>query len=260
MGVICYFLLLTFIVSWTAWGALIALTQANILQFGHPLTILGLVIGGISPGISGFVTRYKYGKPEFKDFLRSHIKFNLHIGWYIFLFLVPLVLTAVSWFYFAATSGTASGTAPPLLNQPVYMVIALLPLMVLGGGLEEIGWRGVLLPELIKKQSAFSAALLIGIIWLIWHLPLAFVIGSPQSTLNWGWYSLSVMTMSLVFAAFYLRTGSIGMCILLHALFNVYAGLVNSPPSNAWVDGAVKIILSLGVFFILMRGRKQPVA
>jgi len=249
MSVVCYFLLVTFIIAWTSWGTLIVLTQTDLLSFSNPLTMLGFIIGGISPAISGFITRYKFGKAEFREFLRSHIRFSLHVGWYVFLFLVPLVLTAVSWI----SSLTTPDSITPFFNQPVYMVLVLLPVMVLGGGVEEIGWRGVLLPELVKKQSAFSAAILIGVIWLIWHMPLAFVKGSPQSTLNWGWYSLSIMTMSLVYTAFYLRTRSIGMLVLFHALFNVYAGMVIPQPSNPWVDGAAKIVLSLGIFFALMK-------
>ena len=256
MGRIPFFLLLTFIISWSSWGILIVLTQSDIITFNNPLTLLGFVIGGISPAIAGFITRYKFGKAEFAAFLRSHIKFKLHIGWYVFLFMVPLVLTAVSWL----TSLATSDSIPPLLNQPVYMVLALLPMMIIGGGLEEIGWRGVLLPELVKKQSAFSAAISIGIIWLIWHMPLILVKGSPQSTLNWGWYSLSIMTMSLVYAAFYLRTKSIGMLVIFHALFNVYAGMVIPQPSNPWVDGSVKIALSLGIFFVLMKNYKRTAA
>ena len=67
---------------------------------------------------------------------------------------------------------------------------------------------------------------------------------------------MSVVTMSFVYAAFYLRTKSIGMCVMFHAFFNVYGVLCNYQPSNPWIDGAKKIVLSLGVFFILMRKNK----
>jgi membrane protease YdiL (CAAX protease family) len=249
MKPVTFFLLITFLISWIAWGILIILTQLDILQFNNPAIMTGFVIGGISPAVSGFITRLRYEKNQFKTFLLSHLKFKLHIGWYLFLVLIPLVLTAISWFYYVSSTLTF----PPIFKQPVYMVIVMLPVMILGGGLEEIGWRGVMLPELVKKISAFYAALIIAVIWLIWHFPLFLVKGSPQSTLNLGWFTLSVITMSFVYTAFYLRIKSIGMCILFHAFFNVYGNLCNYQPSNPWIDGALKIVISLCLFYFLMR-------
>src|SRR5215470_3788234 len=37
---------------------------------------------------------------------------------------------------------------------------------------EEIGWRGLLLPELAKHMSFTKAGLLSGVIWAAWHCPL----------------------------------------------------------------------------------------
>lgn len=40
-----------------------------------------------------------------------------------------------------------------------------------GGLLEETGWRGFLLPELQKKYTPLKAAIGVGILWSLWHIP-----------------------------------------------------------------------------------------
>ena len=37
---------------------------------------------------------------------------------------------------------------------------------------EEPGWRGFVLPRLLVGRSALSAALILGVIHAVWHLPL----------------------------------------------------------------------------------------
>ena len=37
---------------------------------------------------------------------------------------------------------------------------------------EELGWRGFLLPTLQTRLSAIASALIIGLIWFCWHIPL----------------------------------------------------------------------------------------
>ena len=67
---------------------------------------------------------------------------------------------------------TASGpelTGPALVIAPLVMGVAYL----IGGPLqEEVGWRGFALPRLQKRTSPVPAAVILGIVWGGWHLPL----------------------------------------------------------------------------------------
>ena len=46
--------------------------------------------------------------------------------------------------------------------------------LVFQGG-EEIGWRGLLVPELAKMTSFTKTALISGIVWAAWHMPAIFL-------------------------------------------------------------------------------------
>lgn len=38
-------------------------------------------------------------------------------------------------------------------GAPIYAIVFMIPMMLLGGGLEEAGWRYILQPELEKKYN-----------------------------------------------------------------------------------------------------------
>ncbi|WGX76637.1 CPBP family intramembrane metalloprotease [Paraclostridium bifermentans] len=107
-----------------------------------------------------------------------------------------------------------------LLTYPLIFLTWIAPFMIFGGGLEEIGWRGFLLPKLLSKYSPLKSSLLIGLIWSCWHLPLWFVVGSPQQHLNFLPFALSCLASSFVLTFIYMETNSIWLCIIFHALDN----------------------------------------
>jgi len=47
---------------------------------------------------------------------------------------------------------------------PLYAIFVLIPMMILGGGLEE-GWRHILQPELEKKYVFVISTLIVSVVW-----------------------------------------------------------------------------------------------
>jgi membrane protease YdiL (CAAX protease family) len=97
---------------------------------------------------------------------------------------------------------------------------------------EEIGWRGLLVPELAKVTSFTNTALISGAIWALWHFPVIFLAGYNGGTP--GWYSAicftaMVMGLSTMFAWMRLKSGSVWTAMLLHASHNLFIQGVFDP-------------------------------
>jgi membrane protease YdiL (CAAX protease family) len=104
-------------------------------------------------------------------------------------------------------------------------MIINLPLLILAGGLEELGWRGFLQPKLETAIHYVPSIFLVGIIWSVWHLPLWFIKGTVQSSFPFVLYLISGIILTSSFTALYKYTHNLFLCVLSHAWFNGCIGL-----------------------------------
>lgn len=85
---------------------------------------------------------------------------------------------------------------------------------------QEFGWRGYLLPKLMKRYNAIVSSLILGIIWGVWHLPgYSIGVGVPLSLSFWI-YMIWIISASFLMTWVYNNTGSVLTSILLHASAN----------------------------------------
>ena len=97
---------------------------------------------------------------------------------------------------------------------------------------EEIGWRGFLVPELAKVTSFTGTAVISGVIWASWHVPVLLFADYNSGTP--AWYALTcfavmVIGISFVFAWLRLRSGSLWTGAFLHASHNLFIQSVFTP-------------------------------
>ncbi len=147
-------------------------------------------------------------------------------------------------------------------SQLLYLFILFMPLMVYGGGLEEIGWQGILQPILQKRLPFLAAAIIGGIVWSIWHLPLWFIPNSSQSSYSFPAFTLFCITLGVTLAATHKITGSIWVSVLLHAWSNTVLGgmyslisLCQFPNAKTLLISVVQILAVTGVLYLY--GSKQ---
>ena len=120
---------------------------------------------------------------------------------------------------------SASIGADPLLG--IWLLISwgmVLSLFPAAG--EELGWRGLLVPELAKLTGFRNTALISGAIWAAWHTPLVILGGYNSGTtpLAYSILCFVVMTMGLSVFMAWLRlwSDSVWPCVLLHASHNLF--------------------------------------
>lgn len=109
---------------------------------------------------------------------------------------------------------------------------------------EEIGWRGLLVPELLKVISFRNAALASGVIWALWHFPLIIfadykAAGTPIP-FQLACFFTMVVASSFLYAWLRVRSASVWPAAVLHAAHNL---LIQSVLDQATVNGG-------GVFWL----------
>ena len=137
----------------------------------------------------------------------------------------------------------AMATEFPIIQvQPTYLLVIIGVIIfstygVISTGLatlgEEIGWRGLLVPELAKHYSFTNTSLISGGIWAIWHFPVLIFAdynnaGAPQ------WFGLMCFTVlvigiSFAFTWLRLKSGSLWSPVLLHASHNIFIQAIFTP-------------------------------
>jgi uncharacterized protein len=91
---------------------------------------------------------------------------------------------------------------------------------------EEIGWRGLLLPHLVKLTGFTRGTLITGVIWVFWHSFIILMVdyNSRGLPLWYSWLCFAVMVIGISFAFSWLRlkSGSFYPAVVLHATHNLF--------------------------------------
>ncbi|MFE4764218.1 CPBP family intramembrane glutamic endopeptidase [Bacillus mycoides] len=202
----------TFIFTWILWGLLISLIKLNITTFGTPLAMILFVFGGIMPAIVATSLKKKYGsKEEFRVFIKNIVNPRHHFVWYVLIVVLAFISCYLPTIFGGAT-----------MHKPLYVALLSFPTMIVGGGFEEIGWRGFLQPALQKKNSAFFSTVIVSVIWAIWHWPLWFIPGTNQTQRDFIAFIITTIAVSFLLTTIFNATKSIFMCLIFHALLNSF--------------------------------------
>ena len=169
---------------------------------------------------------------------------SARLGWHVgnALF-VPL------YFILMATTGMIGGTA-----------------RALG---EEIGWRGFMAPRMVAQWGFTRGAIVAGVIWAAWHMPLL-LFADYNSGTPW-WFALSCFTVfviasSVMLTWIRLRSRSVWPCAILHASHNLFIQTFFTPltaPHGAVtayaIDefGVATPAVALVIAFLFWRARGQ---
>lgn len=239
---LCVYLFLTFAFAWIIFGVY-ALTGHK--WDGENTYLEGLVgLGMLAPVLAHVITRL-LTKEGFavvgKDSMMLGISFKEQKwGYYLFAILAP-------WLYFELGHALIILMFPSAFSFENYKqlevslsVVLMYPLICIVGGLvssfaafgEEGGWRGYMMPKLIKLFGIKKAVIIGGILWGLWHAPLT-CIGHNFGTDYPGfpYVGIIVMCLDCTFMGMLLtfvtiRTNSIWPAAFMHAVNNQNPGIL----------------------------------
>ncbi|MDO6678868.1 MULTISPECIES: CPBP family intramembrane glutamic endopeptidase [unclassified Shewanella] len=135
---------------------------------------------------------------------------------------------------------------------------------------EEIGWRGLLVPELSKFMSFTGVALVSGLVWSVWHWPLIIkgLYGNDVTPLYYQLIIFSVFIISTGMIMTYLRlkTGSLWTGVIYHMSSNIFIQKVFTPitlqkADSSWYMDEFGVITALvaacAAFYFWRKGRVE---
>ena len=229
------FFAVAFGITWSAWSVLGWMARARMVAYGlWPFMVL-YVMGGLGPTIAAYIAVLSTSaQAPLREFHRRLFRWRVAGRWYVIAIALPVSLAIISTMIVIHLNRDLAGA---LSVRPWIMFLPLFAMMIVGGGLEELGWRGVAQPELTSAIGPAKAALLVGLVWAIWHVPLFFLPGVSQYGGNFPVFAIGVIANALMLGWLYSRTDSILLCIVFHASSNAITALGFAIPhgSGWWV-------------------------
>ncbi len=128
---------------------------------------------------------------------------------------------------FALTAGLIwlSGAAlPPVHWLSASAIIPAFALFFLGAVGEELGWQGYATPRLIKRYSPLQTALIIGVVWALWHIIPFALMGRNGMWIFWQGGTMVLMRIIIVWLAMNTHR-SILVAVLFHMMSNSVWGI-----------------------------------
>lgn len=159
------------------------------------------------------------------------------------LFLVamtPLLTGAI-----AMVAARGAGDSAPFLS-PSALAISIGLQIISGSTGEELGWRGFLLPRLRARLGVTGAAVSMGLLWALWHVPTFYTPGMPHRFIPMAPMLLVIGTFGVCLAMLFFRAGdSVLPTMAAHVALNVILGIggFNGASRVFWITMAAQTVL-----------------
>ncbi len=270
----CLYLLLTITFSAVVWTL--------IIRSGHVAMGFGLMIPAIMwcPGLAALLTYRLLGRD-----IRS-LAWRWPSSRYVLLaYLLPLAYAPLAYglvwacglagwnhdFVMLVAQDVGIRGLPSWGSLLIYLIS-----MATGGGIlnlstalgEEVGWRGLLVPELAKQMTFTKVSIVSGTIWAAWHVPLLLFTDYDPGTNRWYAFaccSITVISISFALTWLRLKSESIWPPAVLHASHNLFVPgifdhLVRNTGSTLWYTsqfgGSLALVSVLVAIYFWKHGKE----
>ena len=203
---------LAFTISWI--GCVLAaghkFVRGETLQAADGLLVfLAMLLG---PSLAGVVmTVFLDGRDGLRELRSRALKGQVGAVWYATLLVFPLLIVVVV------------VALQAFVSNEFALTFALLgiPIGLMAGFFEEIGWTGFALPRMLGTRGALVVAVVLGLAHTIWHLAADFLTASESRGVYWlphfTMFILSMTAMRVFVVWAYANTRSVLLAQLMHA-------------------------------------------
>jgi membrane protease YdiL (CAAX protease family) len=235
------FFILTYILSWSIW--IVLMLASNVISEG--LSTIVRLFGVLMPAVSAVILTFIVaGNAGVKKLLgRVKIVRVPNSGrWLVAAIAIYPGLLVAAGLIYNLLYPTAAISLMPLDIGTLIANIIFLTIAALG---EEIGWRGVALPSLQKKNSPLNSSLILGLLWSVWHLPFWILLGvlAQFGPVYFVMNFIFIIPTTLFITWMFNQTkGSLFYPVLFHLVFNIV---------NVSVFAVTSSVEAFGIFIVL---------
>ncbi len=191
----------------------------------------------LAPAIISFVLIALLDKTDgIRNFVKGLFPAGIHLKWVIICILLPVIIV----FTAAIAESILLGQSFNYLNSGFYITPGFLLMIAIGCIGEEIGWRGYLLPLLLKKRSNLWSSIILGTLWGFWHA------GDYGEEVGFLLFVVSTIALSIIMTWLYRKSdGNLIVAVLFHFFYNIAGSYVAFIPENGTPSIASRAILAV---------------
>ncbi|WP_136718564.1 CPBP family intramembrane glutamic endopeptidase [Halorientalis salina] len=258
---IASFLFVTYGFTWTIQAYLVVTG----MEASWTLSILA-GFGGFGPPVGAAVVVWASGG-SLRSWFGQFLQWRIGVRWWLLALGLPFVILAAGSVLFVLVGGPVDLSSLP---SPLIYLFVMVWGTIWGGGQEELGWRGFMLPLLQDRYRALVASLFVGAAWTLWHLPLLL----NANTTHGGWplsqqllWGSTIFAGSILWTWMYNNTGSVLAVAVFHAGINsmgLYhpvdkAALVPDGVPDPWLNllaegTAAVVLVGLAIALVVVYG------
>jgi membrane protease YdiL (CAAX protease family) len=221
----------------------------------------GLIVANSFCSVAGFVAAYcELGWAGVTELGHRCVRYRASKGWWAYTLLLNFGIASVT----TLAYGLVHGVVGPLRLQDLahqwWLPFTFLAGFIFGPLGEEAGWRGYLLPRLLRHHSPLVSSLILGLISAFWHFPVGLIVGSASyfhSVMGLLLFTAGAICMNILITILVLHTGmSVLHAIVFHwtimpsaTISEIIFPPIQQPPDWVLAIGLIAVTVVATVIF-----------
>jgi membrane protease YdiL (CAAX protease family) len=213
------------------------------------VSVLPALLALLGPAVAALVTSALRGPEAWRELRVRMTAWRVPLLWYAVALLLPVAVSLLR------TGVELIAGAPRAVGLMQVSPLSAIVFVLVAG--EEIGWRGYALPLLLTRFGPWTASVIVGVMWTLWHFPLFFMSAMPQYGTPFVSYVPYLIGLSITLTWLWQRTrGSVVIATVFHGAVNTFGVVTIGTDAilRGW-GNAVAYGISAAIIGVVFRSR-----